>query len=125
MGASIDAILTGADLRGADLTGADFLDLSPGARLTDARRSGTTLIGADLRVTDLTRADFCDADLSNADLSGVTFAEPPTYCNNTSFPVSFDPVAAGWTLDATRFAASSFGCLTLGDLDGRSCGHRA
>ena len=100
------ASLVGAQLRGrdlryavlakADLRRADLCD----ARLDEADLSGADLREADLRGASLLEADLSGADLRGADLGGarhlsMALLRRSRHDRSTSWPSSFDPVAAG------------------------------
>lgn len=110
------AMLDGIDLRGRDLSG---LDLT-GAHLRRARLAGTKLVGTRLQGADLTGSDLSDADLSGADLADAQLIKAnltgalmtsthhlvmanlkhALFNRTTSWPVGFDPRAAGASSDA-------------------------
>jgi uncharacterized protein YjbI with pentapeptide repeats len=109
------AMLDGIDLRGRDLSG---LDLS-GAHLRRAKLAGAKLNGTRLGNADLTGSDLSDADLSGTDLVDAVLIRATLiganmtsthhlvmanlkhaqYNRTTSWPVGFDPGAAGATSD--------------------------
>jgi|JI10StandDraft_1071094.scaffolds.fasta_scaffold34683_2 probable HAF family extracellular repeat protein len=98
------ADLTQATFRGADLSGANLSDAS----LFEAQLSQAILISTDMRDADLYhanlyQADLTGADLSRADLFGASLQQANltdtiltgAYYGQTTFPVGFDPIAAG------------------------------
>lgn len=97
--------LRGADLRDADFAWSNFTDAD--VRSADLRRANlyaADLRGADLRDADLRDAFLAEANLSGADLRGAdlrattfrgTILDGATYDRTTTWPVAFDPRAAG------------------------------
>jgi Pentapeptide repeats (8 copies) len=90
------AELSGIDLRDADFSGSDLY----GAKLMDSllNRANfsdrTNLAYADLSGADLSEANLSGANLEGANLDGA-IAQGAIYDRNTTFPITFNPEAAG------------------------------